>query len=631
MLSGNKNYQVFIRFALPYKKRVMFIFLCMFLYTIFNGISLGMIQPLFDQVLVPPNSSNATFFDSTNTNNISLLAETKNNESLFNKISNFANNLKRDTKQKIFIYSGKKLLKIIIIIILIATLFKALFNILHSYHSLVITQKILRDIRNALYEHLQILPLDYFRRKKTGNIISHITNDVILLDDFISQGVVKLVLNIFSVILFGIILFYLHWKLALFSILVLILTIYPIKKIGQKIYKLSTKLQENMGEITAIINESLNGVKSVKTFCRENHEKKKFSQVNQNITRNLVRSARLNAILNPFVELMATLGLVLVLLYGGKEIVEGRLSGGQFILFLGAFLSLENPLKKLSQVTGYMKQGTAAIERVSSILELKADNIKSISDQAFNGIQKNIVFKNIFFRYGPELYTLNDINLQINKGEIVAIVGSSGAGKSTLSDMLPRFLEPESGVIEIDGVNIRNYNIKSLRDKIVIVSQEVILFHDTIKNNIAYAKPNASDEEIENAARLAYAHEFISKLPDKYNTIIGERGSMLSGGQRQRISIARGILKNPPIFILDEATSNIDTQSEKLVQDAINNLMQDKTTIIIAHRFSSIKQAHKVVLMETGKITAIGTHEELLQTSGQYKYLWELQHGGEQK
>ncbi|MBI5207354.1 MAG: ABC transporter ATP-binding protein [Candidatus Firestonebacteria bacterium] len=614
-----KNYFEFLKFAAVYKIQIFLILISIILYTISSGISIGMIQPIFDYVLIPQNSSQSKLSTSL--------------EKYLKKIPVEYSNMKKWTEEKIKdidIYSRKDLLKIILIIILLSIFTKALTHVFHSYWSFIVTQKLLRDIRNKLYKHLQILPLDYFRRKQTGSIISHITNDVILLDNFITQGLLNLVLNGLEIILFGTILFYIHFKLAIFSIFVLVFTVLPIRTLSKKLYKLSSKLQEKMAEITGMLNETVSGVKSVKAFCQEKHEQEKFSIINNGITKNMLRSARANAILIPLVELMVTIGMVLVLIYGGKEIIYGKLSSGQFILFLGVFLSLGNPIKKVSQVISYIQQGTAAIDRIFSILLIPSyTSSDNTGLKSFCNIEKDICFKNVNFRYNTETETLENINIQIIKGEVIAFVGASGAGKSTLLDMLPRFLEPESGSIEIDGIDIRNFNIKSLRDKIGIVSQEVILFYDTVRNNIAYGKPEASQEEIENAARRAYAHDFIMELQEGYNTTIGERGSKLSGGQRQRISIARAILKNPPILILDEATSNIDLQSEQVVQEALHNLMDGKTTFIIAHRFSSIKQAKKIILMEHGKIIDSGSHSKLLETSNYYKHLWELQHIGD--
>ncbi len=608
-------YSHFVRFLNPYKKKIFFIFFCIFMYTIFNAVSISLIQPLFDYVLAPKEINYQTKDVIESRENINS------SDSIYYKIITIKNTLKKNIKTKLAGYSKTKLFIILIVLIIISVLLKALFHIIYTYYSSVITQEFIKDLRNSLYKHLQILPLSYFRQRKTGSIISHITNDVLLLDDFVSQGIVSLALNGMSVIFFIFILFYLHWKLAFFSIFVLIFTVLPIKITSKKLYKFSKRFQEKTEEITGIINESLSGVKMIKSYCGEKIEQDKFNKINDSIARNLIRSMRINAILIPMVELMATIGFILVILYGGKEILTNKLSGGQFVLFLGAFFSLGNPLKKLSQVIEYLNQGTAAMDRVISILEIPDLQMKRNSKENFIDLKKEINFKDICFKYGTDTYALKNINLNVKKGEVVAFAGESGAGKSTLLDMLPCFLEPESGKVEFDGIDIADFNIKSLRDKIGIVSQEAILFHDSVKNNIAYGRQDASIEEIIHAAKLANAHEFISQLTDGYDTIIGERGSKLSGGQRQRICIARAILKNPPILILDEATSNIDIQSEKLVQEALYNLMKDKTTFIIAHRFSSIKLAHRVILMEKGTITAIGTHEELMGKSNFYRGL----------
>ncbi|MCX5776642.1 MAG: ABC transporter transmembrane domain-containing protein [Candidatus Firestonebacteria bacterium] len=485
-------------------------------------------------------------------------------------------------------------------------------------------QRIIMDIRNTVYEHVQNLSLDYFSRNKTGQILSRLTNDVVNMQNAVMSltGIAGESMNFFGFLL---IVFLMNWKLASLALLGILLVVYPIYNFGRRLRSISVDTQNKLGEITSIAHEGISNIRIVKAFAMEKYEHGKLAQANRSFFDTFMKAVRITAMSQPINEFIGIFAISILLLVAGYQISRGTLSVGEFIAFVGALFMLFNPIRNLNGVNIQIQQALSSAERIFQLL----DSPQEVKDESRAVVmpvfEKEISYKNVAFEYTKDRPVLKNINLKIKKGEILAIVGPSGSGKSTLADLLPRFYDVNAGSIEIDGVDILKYKMSSLRTQIGIVTQETILFNDSIKGNIAYGRADIPMAQIESSARAANAHNFILRTQHGYDTLIGERGVKLSGGERQRLSIARAILKNPPILILDEATSALDTESEKLVQEALNNLMKDRTTIVIAHRLSTIINANKIVVLDKGIIAAEGGHEELLSSSPLYKKLYEMQ------
>ena len=517
------------------------------------------------------------------------------------------------------------MLKIILIFVLIVFALKAIFDFGKAYLSGYIGERVITDLRNQLYAHFQELSLDFFSQRRTGQIISRITNDVQPVKVVLGEQLCDFLFEISQVAMYSTIIFFIHWKLALISLVILPLLLYPIIHIGQRLRKITLQFQEKIADITSLLQETISGVRIVRSFSMEDYESKKFNRESERLFKLRIKTLKRVVGLSPLTEFIGSVGAILVLWYGVNEVIKGVLSAGTFILFLAALLSLIKPFKKLSQTNNTVQQGIAAGTRIFEMLDTKPSIQEKEDAKIISKPQHTIAFKDLFFFYQPDELILQDINLEVKIGEKIALVGPSGVGKTTLLNLLPRFYDPSKGKVEIDGVDITKFKIKSLRHLMGIVTQEMILFNDSIKNNIAYGKFEASFDEIVTAARAAHAHEFITKLPQQYDTVIGDRGMKLSGGEQQRIAIARAILKNPPILILDEATSALDSESERLVQDALNHLMQGKTTFLIAHRFSTVRMADKIVVMFKGRLVGVGQHEELIESNPLYRRLYDMQ------
>jgi subfamily B ATP-binding cassette protein MsbA len=487
-----------------------------------------------------------------------------------------------------------------------------------------ISQRVIRDLRSKVYSKFHTLSLDYFIHRRGGEMMSRITNDVGSVGNAMSYGATDLIYQALQVVVFTFLIFFIHARLALVSLVLLPMISFPIIRVGKMLKKISLRTQEKMADLNSLLYETILGVRVVKAFNMEEYEKAKFDRVNADYYKLSMKSLKRMLLLNPFTELLGILAGVLVFFWGGKEVIEGRMSFGVLGLFLASLMSLVRPFKKLSQVNSIFQQAIAGSIRIYEVL----DTLPSVQDKkdAFqlSGFKEEIVFENVWFSYGHHL-VLKDINLEVKQGEILAIVGPSGAGKTTLLDLITRFYDPGKGRVLIDGNDIRDLSLKSLRSHIGIVTQETILFNDSIAGNIAYGLPDTGREAIEEAAKQAYIVEFIKRLPKGYDTFIGDRGVKLSGGERQRIAIARALLKNAPILILDEATSQLDTESERLVQEALEKLIKGRTVLVIAHRLSTIRNATRIVVLDEGKIVEQGSHEELLNKDGLYKKLYQNQ------
>lgn len=484
--------------------------------------------------------------------------------------------------------------------------------------------RIVADLRNRLYEQIQKQSLAFFTGHPTGILMSRITNDVVAIQSAASEAVTSLIKDTVTLIsLIGVI-FYTDWKLAIIAMIVFPLVIYPITQLGKRMRKVTTSMQITMGTLSSLLQETISGTRIVKAFGMEKYENKRFAAENERLFKLNMKTVAVNAISHPLMEFLGSLGIAAVIFYGGYNVVHGNSTPGTFFSFLAALLMLYEPVKRLTNVNNSIQQGIAGAERVFSIIDRVPDIEDIPAAIKLPPISRSIDMENVTFCY-EETPVLKNINLSIKAGEVVAFVGMSGGGKTSLVNLIPRFYDVTSGRILIDGRDIRDVSLSSLRAQIAIVTQQTILFNDTVRNNIAYGDIDRTEDGIIGAARAANAHDFILKLPQGYDSNIGELGTKLSGGEKQRISIARALLKDAPILILDEATSSLDTEAEIEVQEALDNLMKGRTTLVIAHRLSTIRNADRIIALVNGQIVEEGNHETLMAKKGEYFRLYNLQ------
>ena len=518
-------------------------------------------------------------------------------------------------------------LKILCYAILSIFFIKNIFLYIKNLLLRIVELKLVRDVRDHLYKHIQTLSLGYFHKRHTGSITSIVMNDVEQLQ--VALGVVfqRLFVEPINILTFVTLLFIISWKLAIIAIIIIPLAGFAIIGIGRSIRRKSRRTQQKIAEIMQILTETLSSIRIVKAFVNEKDEIKKFTRESSNYFKLLLKRARLDLISGPITESFGVIIGVVLLWYGGTEVLMDRgLVPEDFIRFILILFSILGPIKQLSNVNLKIQAGAASAERIFGLLDTPSEIVEDPNPIDLGIFNKSISFNKVHFEYNEDNdQVLDQVSFTINKGEVVAMVGPSGAGKSTIADLIPRFFDVSSGVIEIDENDIKKLSLASLRRNMGIVTQEVILFNDTIKNNIAYAQSDVSDDAIYAAAKAANALEFIEKTPNGFDTLIGERGAKLSGGQKQRLAISRALLKNPPILILDEATSALDTESEKKVQKAIEALMKDRTTLVIAHRLSTVQNADKIIVIDRGKVIETGTHQKLYDQNGVYRKLYDIQ------
>lgn len=600
-----REYFRLVKLLRPYRHLLVLSFVLIILFSVFNAASVYLSIPLLK-----------TLFTQSGTD-LSLLPAQNFFDSLRNSLDSY-------------IFSGRdkyeSLIKVCILL-LSAYFLKNLFGFIQSTLTQYVEKSLITDLRRKLFIKFNSLSLKYFNERKAGDIVSRFITDVNSIQNTVSVTFTDLIKQPVLIITFLLMAFFISWKLTLISMLTVPLSVLFIIYLGKKLRKYSIRVQEKLGEFTTVIAENIYGGKIIRAFSMEEFENKRFDVKLKDYFRSLMKSAIYSNLTRPLTEIVSVVLGVFIIYYAGREIFTGgSLAPEEFIGFLIIIFQLMAPIKDISTVSNRIQESYAAASRIFEIVDAKPDVYDTEKSVDKNNFESTIEFRNVSFNYGADdRLILDNINLTIHKHERIALVGLSGVGKSTMVDLLPRFYDVTSGEILIDGINIKNIKVKLLRKLFGIVTQEIILFNDTIKNNISAGQENISESKITEAAKNANAHDFIMQTEKGYDTVIGDRGIKLSGGQRQRIAIARALLENAPIMILDEATSSLDTESEALIQDAIERLMENRTSIVIAHRISTIKNADRIIVLENGKISSTGKHEDLIKDNKSiYKKLYEL-------
>jgi len=591
------------RKLLPYLKPHVGLFaiasLCMVAASLLEGISLGMLAPLIDVVVL-----NRPIH-------------------LPSSVPSFLSH----ALQALQAMGPLMKLNLVVGLALLLFLLKNLAIFGQTYLMSDVAMRFLRDVRNAIYQRYQQLSLDFFSGERTGDLISRITNDVAVLHNAFTEGINDLVYHSARIIVFGAMAVAIDWRLALVVLFLIPSIGYPMVRIGKALRKLGIMAQERMSDLNSHLIETLQGIRIVKAFTAEEREAARFGSVNQQYYKASVKTVKRREALAGITELIGIAAGLLVLEVGGRAVLRNELSPGTFALFVGSLLSLLQPIKKLSRLHATNQQALVAAKRVVEILETRPSVTEKPDAVALPRFREQIRFEDVWFRYdGP--FVLRGVNLTVHAGEVVAIAGASGGGKTTLVNLISRFYDPTRGRVTLSGVDLRDVTLHSLRAQVGLVTQDPFLFHDTVRANIAFGNTNATFEEVEQAAKAANADDFIRRFSKGYESSVGDLGIRLSGGERQRLAIARAILKDPPILILDEATSQLDSESEAFVQEALERLMRNRTVFVIAHRLSTIRNVDRIIVLDEGRVAEVGSHEQLLQGSPVYRRLYELQVAG---
>lgn len=525
---------------------------------------------------------------------------------------------------EIFFQKNPQMLIYIPLLVALVYLVKGLCDFGQYYLMSYIGQSVIRDLRAQMFEKLEEMSVGFFVRHSTGELLSRMNNDVSMVQGAITSAITGLVRDALTVVALVCVVFYRDFKLALIALAVFPLAIYPLLAFGKKLKRYSRRMLVSLEKITERLNETITGIRIVKAFAMEDYERAKFDQVNQTLFNAFMQRFKVRALSNPVMETLGGMGVCAIVFYGGYQVINGQSTQGTFFSFMAALLMLYEPIKRINEVNITIQEGISAGERIFALLDSPTDVMDRPGAIILENVRHEILFDKVTFAYETEP-VLKDITIRIRAGEAIAVVGESGGGKSTLLDLLPRFYDVTSGRILIDGTDLRDMTQRSLRENIGIVTQQTILFDDTIRNNIAYGRPDLPLQKVMEAAKAANAHDFVINLPYGYDTMIGENGIKLSGGERQRIAIARALLKNPPVLILDEATSSLDSDSEKAVQSALEVLMRGRTTLVVAHRLSTIRNVDRINVLVNGKIAEEGSHDELLALGGEFARIYHAQ------
>lgn len=605
-----------LKYLKPYLPKLSIAVAAVIIYALFSSISIWMVGPLFDLIFYPEKAAKEIVSSAT----ISEIPvdDYEFTTTIKEKMSSFVDDLIiKDTQTESLLS--------ICYAILIIFLIKNIAYYVNLYMTSIIEQGVIRDIRNELYEHIANLSMDYFNKSRVGTLISRVTNDVQVVNTAIAASFLNLIKDPLLLTFYLFIVLIIAWKLTIIALFVSLVSAFIVNRIGKLLRKQSLLAQKKMAIITSVIQETISGMRVVKAFAMEKFETERFKRESEDYHDTMKKVMVSRKLSSPISEFVGVLAITIVLWFGGKQvIVDHSLEANDFMIYLFALFSMMQPLKALGGHYTRIQEGLSAGERIFEIIDI-VPMVKNVENPIpVKNISDSIEFRNVVFNYGDGVI-LNNINLNLKAGEVVALVGPSGAGKSTLASLIPRFYDPSSGSILLDGVNLRELDIEGLRKITGYVTQEVILFNDSILNNISYGRKKDNPEDVIRSAKTAHAHEFISEFPKGYETMIGDRGTRLSGGQQQRVAIARAILNDPPILIFDEATSSLDTESEQKVQEAIEELMKNRTVLVIAHRLSTVKKADRIIVLDKGVIVQEGTHKELISTDGLYSKLYNLQ------